>query len=180
MENMSKGRELHSVATLALQPTAGHSLSFIITIVIMTLGWGLFVGPAAESCGRIRLPCLSWLGWYLVGGPCFLFCGFCHRYPWGKMVVFSFLVVDRNVSILKLFLSADGNLMWRGDRHISCLHRVIFFCGFSSAWRKLKFSKRLFFSHHILVIQPDILPSDLRVLLSQCLISRNYNPVLPF
>ena len=34
---------------------SGHSLSFIITIVIMILGWGLFMGLAAESCGWIRL-----------------------------------------------------------------------------------------------------------------------------
>ena len=29
-----------------------------LTIVIITLGWGLFVGLAAESCGRIWLLCL--------------------------------------------------------------------------------------------------------------------------
>ena len=33
-----KGRELNLAATLASQPAAGHSLNFIITIVIMTLG----------------------------------------------------------------------------------------------------------------------------------------------
>ena len=54
----TKGRELNSAATLASQPAASHSLSFIITVVNMTLGWGLFVGLAAESCGRIWLPCL--------------------------------------------------------------------------------------------------------------------------
>ena len=32
------GRELNLAATLASQPAAGHSLNFIITIVIMTLG----------------------------------------------------------------------------------------------------------------------------------------------
>ena len=56
---MAKGWELNSASTLASQPAADHSLSFIITIVIMTLGWGLFVGLAAESCSRIWLPCLS-------------------------------------------------------------------------------------------------------------------------
>ena len=55
----NKGWELSSAATLASQPAAGHSLSFIITIVIMTLGWGLFVGLAAEGCGQIWLPCLT-------------------------------------------------------------------------------------------------------------------------
>ena len=39
-----KGRELNLAATLASQPAASHNLSFIITIVIMTLGWGLFMG----------------------------------------------------------------------------------------------------------------------------------------
>ena len=34
----NKERELNSVSTLASQPAAGHSLSFVITIVIMTLG----------------------------------------------------------------------------------------------------------------------------------------------
>ena len=58
---LCKGRELNSAATLASQPAAGHSLSFIITIVIMTLGWGLFVGLAAESCDRIWLPCLIYI-----------------------------------------------------------------------------------------------------------------------
>ena len=77
----SKGWELNSAATLASQPAAGHRLSFIITIVIMTLGWGLFVGLAAESCGRIWLPCLRWiwatflepllhLGWHLGSSWC--------------------------------------------------------------------------------------------------------------
>ena len=40
---------------LASKPAASHSFSFIITNVIMTLGWGLFVGLAEESCGRIWL-----------------------------------------------------------------------------------------------------------------------------
>ena len=53
------GWELNSAASLASQPVAGHSLSFIITIGIMTLSWGLFVGLATESCGRIWLQCLS-------------------------------------------------------------------------------------------------------------------------
>ena len=51
------GRELNLAATLASQPKAGHSLNFIINTVIMTLGWGLFVGLAAESCARILLLC---------------------------------------------------------------------------------------------------------------------------
>ena len=57
---LAKGRELNSAATLASQPAAGHcnSLSFIVNIVIMDLGWGLFVGLVAESCSRIWLPCL--------------------------------------------------------------------------------------------------------------------------
>ena len=38
-----KGQELNSAATLASQPAAGHSLSFTLSIVIMTLCWGLFV-----------------------------------------------------------------------------------------------------------------------------------------
>ena len=54
-----KGRELNSAATSATQPAAGHSWSFTIAIVIMTLGWGLILGLAAESCGRIWLPCLN-------------------------------------------------------------------------------------------------------------------------
>ena len=33
-----RGQELNSAATLASQPVASHSLSFIIAIVIMTLG----------------------------------------------------------------------------------------------------------------------------------------------
>ena len=41
------------------QPATSYSLSLIITIVIMTLSWGLFVGLAAESCSRIWLPCLK-------------------------------------------------------------------------------------------------------------------------
>ena len=55
---VAKGRELNSAATLASQRVACHSLSFIITIVIMTLGWGLSVELAAESCSRIWLSCL--------------------------------------------------------------------------------------------------------------------------
>ena len=51
--NKGKVWELNSAATLASQPVADHSLSFIITIVIMTLGWGLFVGLATESWGQI-------------------------------------------------------------------------------------------------------------------------------
>ena len=54
-----KGRVLNSAPILALQPSACHSLRFIITIVFMTLGKGLFVGLAAESCDRIWLPCLT-------------------------------------------------------------------------------------------------------------------------
>ena len=54
-----KERELNSAANLASQPAANHSLNLIITVVIMTLGWGLFVGLATESCCRIWLPCLS-------------------------------------------------------------------------------------------------------------------------
>ena len=45
--------------TLASQPATGHSLSFIITLVVTTLGRGLFVGLAAESYSRIWLPYLS-------------------------------------------------------------------------------------------------------------------------
>ena len=58
--NTRKGREPISAAALASQPAAGHNLCFIISIVFMTLAWGLLVGPAAESCSRIWLPCLSW------------------------------------------------------------------------------------------------------------------------
>ena len=58
VENLPKGRELNLPAILASQPAAGHSLSFVVTVVIMTLGWGLFVGLTAESCGRIWPPCL--------------------------------------------------------------------------------------------------------------------------
>ena len=54
-----KGTGLNSATTLASQPAAGHSLSLFITIVIMTLGWGLLVELAAESCGQILLPCLT-------------------------------------------------------------------------------------------------------------------------
>ena len=48
-------------ATLASQPASSYNLSFIISsqIVIMTMGWGLFVGLAAESCSGIWLQCLS-------------------------------------------------------------------------------------------------------------------------
>ena len=62
-----KGWELNSAATSASQPAAGHSLSFIITIVIMTLGWGLFVGLAAESCRRIWLSRLRLIGSTMFG-----------------------------------------------------------------------------------------------------------------
>ena len=34
----TKGRELNPATTLASKPAAGHSLSLIIAIVIMTLG----------------------------------------------------------------------------------------------------------------------------------------------
>ena len=34
-------------------------LNHFIIIDFMTLGWGLFVGPATESCGQIWLPCLG-------------------------------------------------------------------------------------------------------------------------
>ena len=44
-------REFNAAATMTLQPVAGHSFSFIIPIVVMTLGGGLLVGLAAESCG---------------------------------------------------------------------------------------------------------------------------------
>ena len=54
-----KGRKLNSAKTLASQHVAGHSLSFIITIVIMTLGWGLFVGLVSESCSWIWLSSVS-------------------------------------------------------------------------------------------------------------------------
>ena len=43
----SYGRELNLAPTVASQPAVGLSLSFIISIVFMTLGWGLFVGLAA-------------------------------------------------------------------------------------------------------------------------------------
>ena len=52
-----EGREINSATTLASQPPAGQSLSFIDTIVIMTLGF-LFVRLAAECCSRIWFPCL--------------------------------------------------------------------------------------------------------------------------
>ena len=57
----NKGREPNSAAALASQPAAGHSLSFIYGYCFMTLGWGLLVGPAAESCSRIWLPRLKWI-----------------------------------------------------------------------------------------------------------------------
>ena len=38
---VSKWQELNSATTLASQPAVGHSLSFIFTIGIMTLCWGL-------------------------------------------------------------------------------------------------------------------------------------------
>ena len=48
-----KERVLNSAATLALQPAAGHDLSFILTIVITALGeasclWGWLQKVAAE------------------------------------------------------------------------------------------------------------------------------------
>ena len=49
-------REPNLAATLAWQPTAGHSLSFYYYCCFRTLSWGLLVGPVAESCGRIWLP----------------------------------------------------------------------------------------------------------------------------
>ena len=55
----TKGQELNSAATLTSQPAAGHTLSFIISIVIMTLACGLFVGLAVEICGRTWFPCLD-------------------------------------------------------------------------------------------------------------------------
>ena len=54
-----KGQELNTATTLASRPHNGHRLSFIITIVIMTLGWGLFVELAVVSCGRVCFPCLK-------------------------------------------------------------------------------------------------------------------------
>ena len=51
-----KVREPNSATALASQPAAGHSLSFYYCYCFMTLGWGLLVGPAAESCSRIWLP----------------------------------------------------------------------------------------------------------------------------
>ena len=66
-----KGREPNSAAALASQPAAGHSLSFYYCYCFMTLGCGLLVGPAAESCSRIWLPRLSrfsshqFVTWYL-------------------------------------------------------------------------------------------------------------------
>ena len=45
-------RDLNSATTVASQPSAGHSLSFIIIVFILTLGLGLFVGLTAESCGQ--------------------------------------------------------------------------------------------------------------------------------
>ena len=59
-----KEREPNSAAALASQPAAGHSLSFIYCYCFMTLGWGLLVGLAAESCSRIWLPRLSDLKTY--------------------------------------------------------------------------------------------------------------------
>ena len=48
----SMGWELNLVTTVASKPAARHSLSFIITVVIMTVrGGGLFVGLVAERCG---------------------------------------------------------------------------------------------------------------------------------
>ena len=44
----SKG-ELNSATTLASQPAARDSLSFIINVAIMTLSWGLFKKMDAES-----------------------------------------------------------------------------------------------------------------------------------
>ena len=54
----AKGRDINSAATFECQRAASHSLSFIISIVIMALCWGFFVGLAAESCSRIWLSCL--------------------------------------------------------------------------------------------------------------------------
>ena len=56
-----KGQQLKSATIWAPQPVAGHSLNFIITIVIMIFGWGLFVGLAAESYGWVCLWCLTYL-----------------------------------------------------------------------------------------------------------------------
>ena len=55
---LNKGREPNLATALASQPAAVHSLSLFYYYCFMTLGWGLLVGPAAESCGRIWLPCL--------------------------------------------------------------------------------------------------------------------------
>ena len=44
-----KGQQLNLATTLASQPAASYSLSFITTIAVMTLGLGLFVGLAAEK-----------------------------------------------------------------------------------------------------------------------------------
>ena len=55
-KSLHKGREPISAAALASQPAAGHSLSFYYYYCFMTLGWGLLVEPAAESCSRIWLP----------------------------------------------------------------------------------------------------------------------------
>ena len=58
LDSPFQGQDLHAAPTLASQSLVGHSWSFI-TIVIMTLGRGLFVGLVAQSCGLIWLPCFS-------------------------------------------------------------------------------------------------------------------------
>ena len=45
--------------SFGLTTTASHSLSFYYCFSFMTLGWGLSVGPVAESCSQIWLPRLS-------------------------------------------------------------------------------------------------------------------------
>ena len=58
-QDQSKGRELISAATLASEPVASHSLSFIITVILMSLDWSLLVRLVAENCGQIWLSCLT-------------------------------------------------------------------------------------------------------------------------
>ena len=58
------GWEPNSAAALASQPAAGHNLNLYYYYCFMTLGWGLLVGPAAESCSRIWLPRLTQQDYY--------------------------------------------------------------------------------------------------------------------
>ena len=103
-----QGRELNSAATLASQPAIGHSLSFITTIVIMTLG----LRPVCGAGRRKLQPNLAPMPYdnlhkfcsFVLGNLCKMERYTLHKERWNKINKWILGFMQKFVSCLKSIL----------------------------------------------------------------------------